>query len=62
MKSPMIKRLNKMYHPVKQTSLDTLIINLFLIYAGTVTYFIIINFIFKLINNKSIFDYILLKL
>lgn len=60
MKSPMIKKIENMYS-VKQTSLDTLFLNLFLMSAGTTVWCIAINLIFKAMHGISLVNYILSK-
>jgi len=62
MRSPMIKRIEKMYHPVKKISLDTLFINLILTFAGTALYILLINSIFKSMHGMSILKYLLSKI
>jgi len=58
-KSPMIKRLNKMYHC---WDVKYIIFNLVLLICGIMLWCVLINLLFKAFNSVSLVDYILIKL
>ena len=60
MKSPMIKKLNKMYD--KRLAIKDLIFNLLLIVCSTIFWYIIIDFLFELNNDISFVNYMLNRL